>query len=241
MPDWSIMAVRALGSMIMLFVLTRILGKKQISQLTFFEYVTGIVIGDLAGFLSTDIQANYMHGVTAMLVWFAVPLLAESLALKSKTLRYWLEGKGTVFIQDGKVMEDNLRKERYTGDELLEQLRSKGVFNPDEVEFAILESSGELSILKKEEYQTLTPNNVGLRVKRRVAPQAVIIDGKIQHEGLSVLGLDRTWLDGELERLGHAADRVFLGVADRDGGLYLDFYKDKLQDRKQRRIRRKKC
>jgi uncharacterized membrane protein YcaP (DUF421 family) len=238
-PDWGIMAIRALGSMIMLFVLTRILGKKQISQLTFFEYVTGIVIGDLAGYMSTDIRANYMHGATAMLVWFAVPLAAESLAMKSKTLRYWLEGKGTVIIRDGKVLEDNLRKERYTGDELMEQLRTKGVFNPAVVEFAILEASGELSVLMKEEHQALTSHSVGLRPDRKVPPQAVIMDGQILHEGLSFLGFECAWLEGELERLGHTRDRIFLAVADGDGSLYLDFYEDKLPSGKKRRVRRR--
>lgn len=240
MPDWGIMAIRALGSMTMLFVLTRILGKKQISQLTFFEYVTGIVIGDLAGFMSTDIEANYIHGATALLIWFAVPLVAETLALKNKTLSVWLEGRGTVFIREGKVLEENLRKERYTGDELMEQLRTKGVFNPQEVEFAILEASGELSVMLKEEYQPLTADTLGIRTKRSPPPQAVIIDGMVQQDGLSLLGLSRSWLEGELERRGHTADRIFLAVADGAGGLYLDFYIDKLRGKKTRRTGRRR-
>lgn len=238
--DWWIILIRASGALVMLFVLTRILGKKQISQLTFFEYITGIVIGDLAGFISTDIEANYIHGTVAMLVWFAIPLLVEMLALKSKKVRNLLEGQGTVFIRDGKVLEKNLRKERYTTDELLEQLRTKSVFTPADVEFAILEASGDLSVMLKEEYQPLTPSDIGLHPKRLHPPQAVIMDGNVQDGGLAILGLDRIWLDKQLKQAGRTVSDIFMAVADDKGGLYLDFYQDKLKPVSQRKIRKRK-
>ncbi|WP_438446170.1 DUF421 domain-containing protein [Gorillibacterium sp. sgz5001074] len=238
MPDWGYMAVRALGSITFLFVLTRILGKKQISQLTFFEYVTGIVIGDLAGFMSTDLENNYWHGVTAMLVWFIVPLAAEKLAMKSRRVRGWLEGRGTVVIQDGRVLERNLGKERYTADELLEQLRTKGVFNPADVEFAILEASGELSVLLKDERQPLTPASLGMKPGRKKPPQAVMMDGEVLEDGLEYLNLDRTWLMRELEKRQFVPGQIFLAVADQDGGLYIDVYRDQVPPRKRRRLRK---
>jgi uncharacterized membrane protein YcaP (DUF421 family) len=220
----------------MLFALTRILGKKQISQLTFFEYITGIVIGDLAGFMSTDVEANYLHGVIALLIWFSIPLLAEKLALKSQFLREFLEGKGTVFIQGGKVLEGNLRKERYTSDELLEQLRTKSVFNPADVEFAILEASGDLSVMLKEEQKPLTPSTIGLHPQRIKPPQAVVRDGNVIEEGLAALGFNRAWLDKQLKESGLAPDDIFLAVADADGGMYVDCYKDGISTPKNRRI-----
>jgi uncharacterized membrane protein YcaP (DUF421 family) len=239
MSGWIVIAIRALGALIMLFALTRILGKKQISQLTFFEYITGIVIGDLAGFMSTDVEANYWHGAIAMLVWFSVPLLAELLALKSKKVRILLEGEGTVFIQEGKVLEKNLRKERYTTDELLEQLRTKSVFNPADVEFAILEASGDLSVMLKEEYQPLTPHAAGMHPKRILPPQPVIMDGTVQEDGLTSLGFDKAWLEEELQRSGHTVEDIFLAVADENGGMYLDFYEDKLKPVPKRRVRKR--
>lgn len=223
---WGHITIRAVGALVMLFVMTRILGKKQINQLTFFEYITGIVIGDLAGFLSTDVEANYMHGVIAMIVWFSFPLMAELLAMKSKVIRVLLEGKGTVFIKSGKILEKNLRRERYTTDELLEQLRTKSVFNPAEVEFAVLEASGELSVLLKEENQPLTPKDIGQHPKRQIPPQAVIMDGTVQDEGLMALGFNRQWLDQHLRQSGAKVDDVFLAVVDEKGGMYTDFYKD---------------
>lgn len=229
MSDWVVIFFRALGSVIMLFVITRILGKKQISQLTFFEYVTGIAIGDLVGFMSTDMESNYLHGIVALTVWFSVPFLLELAALKSKTLRQLLEGKGTVFIKEGKVLEDNLKRERYTGDELMEQLRTKNVFNVADVEFAILEASGDLSVLLKKENQPLTPKHLGLHLPNEVEPQTVIMDGVILDEPLSTIGFNRGYIQAELDKMGIPLENVFLAQLDVYGQIYLDLYDDQLK------------
>ena len=226
MPGWTLIAIRSLGAIVMLFILTRILGKKQISQLTFFEYITGIALGDLVGFMSTDIEAHYFHGVVSLLIWFIVPLFFERMSLRSKSLRRWLEGNSTVFIKDGKVMESNLRKERYTGDELMEQLRTKNVFNPADVEFALLEPSGQLSIMLKRDKQPLTPSDIGLAVPYVKEPKVVVMDGNIQDETLADLGLTRGWLMEELGRMGVPLNNVFLCVADTFGQIYVDLYDD---------------
>lgn len=229
MPDWILIAIRALGTLMFLFVLTRILGKKQISQLTFFEYVIGITLGDLAGNISTDVEANYSHGVIAILVWVMVPLVLELLTLKSKTLRGWFEGNGRILIKDGRILEGNLKKERYTGDELLEQLRTKGVFRASDVEFAMLETSGDLSILLKSDSQPLTPKHFGMKLAIEKPTQAVIMDGVIQNEPLAAAGKSIGWLKTELEKLGVAKENVFLGQVDTHGELTIDLFDDKIQ------------
>ncbi|MEK8129354.1 DUF421 domain-containing protein [Paenibacillus filicis] len=226
MAEWMNIALRSFAAVVILFTITRILGKKQISQLTFFEYMTGIAIGELAGFISTDLEAHFMHGVIAIMIWFLIPFLFEFLTLKSKRLREWVEGKGTVMIKEGKIMEDNLKKERYTADELLEQLRNKSVFSVADVEFAILETSGDLSILLKRENQPLTPKHLGIKVAPESEPQAVIIDGNIMDEPLATAGLSRAWLQTELEKIGVTEENVFLGQADSYGQLTVDLYDD---------------
>ncbi|WP_183603645.1 DUF421 domain-containing protein [Paenibacillus phyllosphaerae] len=228
MQDWTWVLLRALGSVVILFALTRILGKKQISQLTFFEYVTGITLGEITGYLSTDIENNYFHGLVAMSVWFFLPFIAELLTLRSKKLREWFEGKGTIVIKEGKILEDNLKKERYTADELLEQLRTKSVFRVADVEFAMLESSGDLSVLLKKENQPLTPANMGIQVAPEEEPQTVIMDGNIMDEPLSTIGLNRGWLHTELEKIGIPLENVFLGQVDALKQLYVDLYDDQL-------------
>lgn len=227
--EWLHIALRSLGAIAMLFVITRLLGKKQISQLTFFEYITGITLGELAGFISTDIESHYSYGITALLVWFVVPLTIELVTMKSVTLRKWFEGNGTVMIKDGKVMGKNLKKERYTADELLEQLRKKSVFNVADVEFAVLEASGELNVLLKKENQPLTPKQLGIKVGPEKEPQTVIIDGNIMDEPLATAGFSRAWLQTELEKIGVTKDNVFLGQVDSYGALYVDLYDDMLQ------------
>lgn len=229
MLDWTHILWRSLGAVVMLFVLTRILGKKQISQLTFFEYIAGITLGELAGFMSTDIEANYFHGIVAILVWFSIPYLAELATLKSKRLRTWFEGDGRVMIKNGKVLEDNLKKERYTIDELLEQLRTKSVFRVADVEFAVLEASGELSVLLKKEYQPLTASHLGIKPAPEQESQTVIMDGVIMDEPLSSIGKSRGWLSTELEKAGVSVENVFIGQVDTYGELYLDLYDDLLQ------------
>jgi uncharacterized membrane protein YcaP (DUF421 family) len=229
MPSWVEIVLRSIAALAALFIFTRILGKKQISQLTYFEYVVGITLGGLAGFISTDMEAHFFLGLLAMFVWFIIPLGFEFLTLKSLRLRKWLEGTGSVLIQDGKVMEDNLKKERMTADELMEQLRVRDVFRIADVEVAVLESSGELSVMRKRDKQPLTPRDIGMKLPREKEPQTVIIDGKILDEQLAGMGLSRGWLNEELEKAGVTAENVFLGQVDAYQQLYIDLYDDKIE------------
>ncbi|MFD2329271.1 DUF421 domain-containing protein [Cohnella sp. GCM10020058] len=229
MPMWGQIIFRSLGALIVLFIMARLLGKKQISQLTFFEYILGITLGELAGFISTDIETHYSHGLIALAVWFAVPFTLEYLSMKSIRLRHLLEGRGRVVIKEGKVMEDNLKKEHLTTDELMEQLRGKNAFNLADVEFAVMETSGELSVLMKKEKQPLTPSDMGMPKVHEVEPQIVIMDGKMMNEPLATAGLSPGWLATELEKIGVTVDNVFLGQVDAYQQLYVDLYDDKLQ------------
>lgn len=149
MPDWIEVIVRTLASVVFLFALTRLLGKRQISQLSFFEYITGITIGDLAASISLDLKATWYLGVISLAVWVAVSLMIEFLQLKSKKARDFIDSTSTVLIKDGKIMEDNLKKERLTNEELMEQLRGKNAFKTAEVEFAIMEPNGQINVLMK--------------------------------------------------------------------------------------------
>jgi hypothetical protein len=132
-------------------------------------------------------------------------------------------------IKNGKVLEDNLKKERYTIDELLEQLRTKSVFRVADVEFAVLEASGELSVLLKKEYQPLTASHLGIKPAPEQESQTVIMDGVIMDEPLSSIGKSRGWLSTELEKAGVSVENVFIGQVDTYGELYLDLYDDLLQ------------
>ncbi|WP_191561639.1 DUF421 domain-containing protein [Metabacillus idriensis] len=229
MPEWLDVVVRSFLFVVVLFLITKWLGKKQLSELSFFEYVTGITIGSIAGEVAMGLEKNMIHGIIGIVIFASMPFLAGLLSLKSKAFRDLIEGKATVFIKDGKIMEENLKKEKYTTDELLELLRRKDVFQVADVEFALLEPTGELSVLLKKENQPLTAKDVNLNVASIKEPQTVIMDGEILDEPLSTIGRSRNWLKTELEKQGVTIENVFLGQVDSYGQLTVDLFDDKLQ------------
>jgi uncharacterized membrane protein YcaP (DUF421 family) len=228
-PQWLEIALRTLLAVVILFVLTKLLGKRQVTQLSVFEYITGITIGSIAAYVSLDLEATWYLGLVALSVWVLFTLAIEYLQLKSKAARDFIDGTGRVLIKDGKVLEDNLKKERVTTDELMDQLRRKQVFKAADVEFAVMEPSGEINVLLTRENQPLTPNHLGIKVAPEQEPQSVILDGKIMDEPLSTIGLNQAWLTTELEKLGVAVENVFLGQVDAYGQLYVDLFDDQLK------------
>ncbi|CDQ40302.1 MULTISPECIES: DUF421 domain-containing protein [Virgibacillus] len=228
MPEWIVVVLRSFSLLIILFFMTKWLGKKQISQLNVFEYISGIVLGGIVAIHTIDPNANIVYAFLSMFIWFIVPLCVEYVSLKSKRFRDFTEGKSTVLIQDGKIMEDNLKKEGYSTDDLLEKLRDNNVFLASDVEFAVLEPSGSLSVLPKKENQPLTAKDLGLNVAPEKEPQTVIMDGEMLLEPLANLSLNVNWLETELDKQNVSIENVFLAQADNQGQLYLDLYDDKL-------------
>jgi uncharacterized membrane protein YcaP (DUF421 family) len=229
MPDWATVAIRTLAAVIILFALTKLLGKRQISQLSPFEYITGITIGSIAAYISLDMEAEWYLGAVALAVWVLVSFIIEVMQIKSKRLRDWIDGNGTVLIKEGKILEDNLKKERLTNEELLTQLRKKNAFRIADVEFAIMEPNGEINVLLTKENQPLTPKHVGIKMPNQSVPQSVILDGVIMDEPLATLGFSREWLLTELDKLGLDAANIFIAQADTLGELYVDTYDDQLK------------
>ncbi|CAM5217198.1 hypothetical protein UACE39S_03657 [Ureibacillus acetophenoni] len=229
MPEWLDIAVRSVLFVVVLFFMTKLVGKKQIAQLSFFEYVTGITIGSIAAESIMGLDGKIINGLIAIIIVAAIPLIVGLISLKSKKFRDFTEGKGTIFIKDGKVMEDNLKKERITADELLQLLRRKDVFQVSDVEFAVLEPTGDLSVMLKKENQPLTPKDLDMKVASIKEPQTVIMDGKILDEPLATIGYSRGWLKTELEKLGVTVENVYLGQVNSYGELTVDLFDDKLQ------------
>ncbi|MCA1056710.1 DUF421 domain-containing protein [Rossellomorea aquimaris] len=224
MPEYLEVAVRSLFILLSLFFITKLLGKKQLSKLSFFEYITGITVGSIAGTLSMDLGLPLSEGLMSILLWFLVPLLFSIISLKSSKFRRFAEGKPSVFIKDGEIDEKALRKEKYSVDELLEQLRKKDVFRAADVEFATLDTNGDLSVMLKKEKQPLIKEDLLSLFSKASPPQAVIVDGKIDEEALEQVGFQKLWLLKELSRRKLTTESVFLAQADRDGNLTLDLY-----------------
>lgn len=229
MPDWLDIVIRSVVAFAYLFILTKIIGKRQIRQITYIEYIVGISIGSIAAFMATEMDGPIYHSLIALTIFALFPVLLEWLSLKSKKVRNIVQGNATILIKDGKILEDNLKSERMTTEDLLEHLRMKDVFRVADVEFALMEASGDLSVLLKSQHQPVTPQHLGLKVSPAEEPQTVIMDGVILDEPLANNGLNRNWVRAELEKAGVALENVFLGQVDKGGQLYLDLYDDKLK------------
>lgn len=229
MPAWMEVIIRSILIIIGLFFITKILGKKQLSKLSFFEYILGITVGDIAGTISMDIELNVMNGVISILIWSLFPVIISIISLKSKKFRDIVEGKATTFIKDGKILEENLKHEKYSTDELLEQLRKKDIFNVEDVQFAILETNGELSIMLKKEKQLVTWGDLFEHGRPLKVPLTVIMDGKFLEETIYDAGYSIDWMKNKLNLKQANVDNVFLGQIDSNGELFIDYYRDQLE------------
>lgn len=229
MPDWLQIVLRTLASIVILFAMTKLLGKRQISQLSLFEYITGISIGNIAAYVSLDLDNLWYLGIVSLTVWVAVSVGMEFMTMKSKKVRDFIDGKGTPLIQNGQLLKKNLHKERLTLDELLEQLRKKDVYRVADVEFAVMESSGEVNVLLKKEYQPVTPDVLGWKLDHEPEAQTVLMDGDVQDEVLQAAGKDKNWLRHELEKRNLKEEDVFLAQMDIDGQLSIQTIDERKQ------------
>ncbi|PTX58480.1 uncharacterized membrane protein YcaP (DUF421 family) [Melghirimyces profundicolus] len=229
MPEWIIVSLRTLLAVVVLFFMTKLLGKRQVSELSLFEYITGITIGSIAASICLDLNTSWYLGVLSLVIWSGITIGIEYLQLKSKKARDFIDHRGTVLIQNGKILEDNLKKIRITSDELLTRLRQKNMFKVADVEFAIMEPNGDINVFPTKENQPLTPKDLGIQIPHETVPQTVIMDGKILDHSLNNLGLNRRWLHTELDKAGVTVENVFLGQVDDMGELYLDLFDDTIQ------------
>lgn len=229
MSEWIIILLRSSGLFIITLLLVRLIGKRQTAGLTFFDLVTGVTIAVIAAAISLNLVVNPVNGLIALAVWTILPALIYVLSMKYKVVRDIVQGKETILINHGKVLEDKLLEARFTPEDLLSQLRKKNAFNVADVEFAVMEPTGELSVLLKKDKQPVTPKTLGMKVGQESVPQTVMLDGVVMDEPLGAMGLNRGWLHTELEKAGVAPENVFIAQVDSVGQLYLDLFDDSLK------------
>ncbi|WP_202079240.1 DUF421 domain-containing protein [Caldalkalibacillus salinus] len=227
MPDMVVILVRGLLGFILLFFFTRLIGKKQINQITYFEYIVGIAIGGIAAELTFSPDVRMANFILGMVIWGLLPILVAKLELKSHRFRTMTEGRPTFLVRHGRVLEDNMKKENMTVDELMIHLRQNNAFKLSEVESAIMETSGQVSVLKKSDRQPLTPKDVGMNVKPEHQPRLVIIDGNVMENSLNTYGYSKAWLLDQVKKQGASTfSDVFLAQLDSKGNVYMDLYND---------------
>ncbi len=183
-----------------LFVLTKMLGKTQISQLTAFDFIAAIVLGELVGNALFDKKAGLLDIGYVVLLWGVLLYIIEMITQKFKGSRFLLEGKPSLLIHKGEIIYEEMRKNKMDIDELHQLMRMKDIFALQEIEYAVLETNGLLSVLKKSAYQT--PNKKDLNVAPTEPQIAIplIMDGQIIKDNLAEAGVDEEWLINEIER-----------------------------------------
>ncbi|MCT8977658.1 DUF421 domain-containing protein [Clostridium sp. CX1] len=229
MKTWVIVLFRSIGLFFLTLILVKILGRKGQAKITPFSFINYSVIGILVSLVSLNLISNWVFGVIALAVWIFMPIALDYLAMKSKFIYDLINGKEVVVIKEGKVMEENLKSSRFTGEDLLRGLRSKNVFSLADVEFAVMESTGDLNVILKSDKKPVTPKDLGIKVSPQTAPQTVILDGNVINESLANLGLNQGWLNAQLENMGVTLDNVFIGQVNSSGELYVDLFDDVIQ------------
>ncbi|MFD2612600.1 DUF421 domain-containing protein [Paenibacillus gansuensis] len=224
-----ILTMRTIFIYFFVFLMMRLMGKREIGKLSIFDLVISIMIAEIAVFVLEDFRRPLLPGILPMVVLVAVQIGIAYVMLKSRWLRLLFEGPPSILIEHGKIDRQEMQRQRYNLDDLLLQLRENRVYNVADVEFAILETSGKLTVIPKEERNrpeqqgevSLTPTPVLYRYEG--LPLPLIMDGKVQDNHLAKIGKTRFWLKNQIQEKG-ASDfkQVFFCSIDHKGRIYVD-------------------
>lgn len=210
---------RSLFSLIALFFITKMIGKKQVSELSLFDYVIGISIGNFTAEMTLDLDGHYMHGVIAMLVFGLFAWFVSFITMHSIKLRRFLVGVPTYLIENGKIIEKNLKKTMLDINDLLEECRIGGVFDISEIEYAIMEANGKISILLKKNYMPVSVKDMNLILEPTSLCANIIIDGNIMTKNLQNSGKNEDWLYNQLNINNKKLQEILLATLDRNNNL----------------------
>ena len=212
--------LRAIILYIFVLIVMRLMGKREIGQLQPFELVVSMMIADLAAIPLTEDGVPLFKGVISILGLLVMHLMISVINMKSVKLRAVICGKPNILIYRGKINVKALIKERFTINELQEKLRTNGVMSLGDVEYAILETSGDLSVVQKPNKRTATPEDFNIEPDYEGIPYDLVIDTKVQHENLKILGKDYKWLEKEVKKFGFRPEEALIVTLDGKGNLF---------------------
>jgi uncharacterized membrane protein YcaP (DUF421 family) len=226
MPEHIEVILRSITSFSLLLIGARILGKQTISKMTLFDFVAAISLGAIAANLAFNIKIKFHLLVLSLVIYVAVIYLLAVISLKNKKGRKLFAGDPTIVIQNGKILEGNMKRMRYTLDYLNQQLREKDVFNIEEVLYAIVETNGTLTVLKKPQFRNVTRQDLLITVMpEKRLPIELIMDGEVMKENLEQ-NIQLSWLESELEKRNLTSRNVVYAVMAANGNLYIDTFMD---------------
>lgn len=214
-------AATSLLSAFALFIIAKIIGHKQMSQLNFFDYITGITIGSIAAELATELEKPWKP-LLSMAIYGIVSVTLSFITSKSNKARKYINGSPAVIMNNGKIYRKNMKKSKLDLSEFMVMCRQQGFFNLNDIQTAVFEYNGRLTILPKSDKRPATPFDLSLNPQEEYIFTEIIMDGKILHENINRKGLDLIWLEKQLKDQGYKSSKeIFLGVCDDNNTLSL--------------------
>ncbi len=215
MEEYLTIIIRTIYFYLLILIIFRLMGKREIGELSILDLVVFIMIGELAIVAIDDTKKSIIHSTVPMVILMLIQISLAKLSLKSKKFRDLVDGKPTIIINRGKIDEEAMRKQRYNFDDLLTQLREKDIRSIADVEFAILESSGSLSVIEKLSNSNGKPQEGDITIP-------LIIDGNIEEENLTRINKTNLWLRQELKKLGYRDVRKISFCSFENGKFFVD-------------------
>lgn len=212
--------IRTVILYILVLVIMRMMGKREIGQLQPFELAIAIMIADLASIPMANIGIPIFSGIIPILALLMMHLIISNINLKSINMRKIICGKPTILIYRGKIDEKALKKEKFTINELQERLRGNNVFNIGDVEYAILETSGQITVIQKPDKRTTIPADFNIMPEYEGIPYDLVIDGKIMHENLKAIGKDEVWLEKAVKKFKIRPEEALVVTFDGKGQIF---------------------
>lgn len=215
MSDFLNICFRTILVLIILFFITKMMGKKQISELNFFDYVVGITIGSIAADISLDIEKDMLAGIAALFIYGFISYIISFISIKSIWARRFIIGVPTVLVEKGKIIESGLKKSKIDVNDLLMVARENGYFNLDEIDYALMEVNGNISFLPKEKEKPVTKKDMKIKCSNEGLTVNAIIDSKYMANNMKAINKDKEWLDHELKVNGYDNyDNILLATID---------------------------
>ncbi len=212
--------IRSIFLYIIVLIVMRLMGKREIGQLQPFELAISIMIADLAAIPMSDTGIPITNGIIPILGLLVMHLLISIINIKSVKARELLCGRPTILVYRGKINEEALKKERFTINELEERLRGNNVFNLGDVEYAILETSGQVSVIQKPEKRTTIPQDFNITPEYEGIPYDLVVDGKIMQENLKKIGKNEIWLRKEVGKFHISPEEALIVTYDGKGQIF---------------------
>lgn len=195
---------RSLISLTVLFIVTKIIGKKQVSELSLFDYVIGISIGNFTAEMVMDVEGQYINGVLAIITFGIFAYLVSIISMKNMTFRRFIIGVPTLIIDNGKILIDAMKRTKIDINDLLEQTRNAGYFDIDEIAYAIMEANGKLSFLPKDKNKPLTKKDMKIKEEKDTLTANIIIDGKLMKNNIKNTDKSIEWVIHDLKVKGYS-------------------------------------